>query len=117
MPTRNKQSVRLCEKVLVDGMVLEGGSAVDKSMPTSGNMPVSKSACHSFTGDTANTRGALVLRADKVGAHAVLAGTVHMAAQQLRASIQRMSDQVAGHFFVCVIPISVMAFSEVIGRR
>jgi len=50
--------------VLVDGMVLEGSSAVDKSRSTSGNMPANKAAGNSLTGATANTRGALVMRAE-----------------------------------------------------
>jgi P-type Cu+ transporter len=102
--------VRPGEKVPVDGEVLEGGSAVDESMLTGEPMPVTKSAGDKLLGATLNTSGALVMRADKVGAQTVLAGIVQMVAQaqRSRAPMQRMADKVAGYFVVSVVAISLL---------
>ena len=104
--------VRPGEKVPVDGTVVEGGSAVDESMLTGEPMPVSKRAGDTLIGATLNTSGALVMRADKVGAQTVLAGIVQMVvqAQRSKAPMQRMADQVAGHFVVGVVGIAVLTF-------
>ena len=100
------------EKVPVDGVVVEGGSAVDESMLTGEPMPVTKGPGDKLIGATLNTSGALVMRAEKVGAQTVLAGIVQMVlqAQRSRAPMQRMADQVAGYFVVTVISVAVLAF-------
>jgi Cu+-exporting ATPase len=104
--------VRPGEKVPVDGVVVEGGSAVDESMLTGEPMPVTKGPGDKLIGATLNTSGALVMRAEKVGAQTVLAGIVQMVlqAQRSRAPMQRMADQVAGYFVVTVISVAVLAF-------
>jgi Cu+-exporting ATPase len=104
--------VRPGEKVPVDGVVIEGGSAVDESMLTGEPMPVTKATGDKVIGATLNTSGALVMRADKVGAQTVLAGIVQMVAQaqRSRAPMQRMADQVAGYFVVSVVAISLLTF-------
>ncbi|MDP3246020.1 MAG: copper-translocating P-type ATPase [Polaromonas sp.] len=104
--------VRPGEKVPVDGEVLEGGSAVDESMLTGEPMPVTKAPGDKVIGATLNTSGALVMRADKVGAQTVLAGIVQMVAQaqRSRAPMQRMADQVAGYFVVSVVAIALLTF-------
>jgi Cu+-exporting ATPase len=108
----DKLRVRPGEKVPVDGVVIEGGSAVDESMLTGEPMPVTKAAGDPLIGATLNTSGALVMRADKVGAQTVLAGIVQMVAQaqRSRAPMQRMADQVAGYFVVSVVAISLSTF-------
>ena len=108
----DKLRVRPGEKVPVDGVVIDGGSAVDESMLTGEPMPVSKAAGDQLIGATLNTSGALVMRADKVGAQTVLAGIVQMVAQaqRSRAPMQRMADHVAGYFVVSVVAIAVMTF-------
>ena len=108
----DKLRVRPGEKVPVDGVVIEGGSAVDESMLTGEPMAVGKTAGDTLIGATLNTSGALVMRADKVGAQTVLAGIVQMVAQaqRSRAPMQRMADQVAGYFVVSVVAIAVMTF-------
>ena len=104
--------VRPGEKVPVDGVVVEGGSAVDESMLTGEPMPVSKRVGDKLIGATLNTNGALVMRSEKVGAQTVLASIVQMVvqAQRSRAPMQRMADQVAGYFVVTVVGIALLTF-------
>jgi Cu+-exporting ATPase len=73
--------VRPGEKVPVDGVVLEGSSALDESMLTGEPIPVAKSAGDRLIGATLNTSGALIMRAQKVGAETVLAQIVQMVAR------------------------------------
>ncbi|HYN64403.1 MAG TPA: copper-translocating P-type ATPase, partial [Candidatus Limnocylindrales bacterium] len=104
--------VRPGEKVPVDGVVVEGSSAVDESMLTGEPMPVSKRVGDKLIGATLNTNGALVMRSERVGSQTVLASIVQMVvqAQRSKAPMQRMADQVAGYFVVTVIGIAVLAF-------
>ena len=102
--------VRPGEKVPVDGVVIEGSSAVDESMLTGEAMPVTKRAGDTLIGATLNTTGALVMRSDKVGSETVLARIVQMVAQAQRskAPMQRMADVVAGWFVMAVIAIALL---------
>ncbi len=102
--------VRPGEKVPVDGVVLEGDSAVDASMITGEPMPVSKRVGDSVTGATVNGTGALLIRAERVGAETLLAQIVAMVAeaQRSRAPIQRLADVVAGYFVPAVIAAAVL---------
>jgi len=104
--------VRPGEKVPVDGAVTEGASAVDESMLTGEPMPVTKRAGDKLIGATLNTSGALVMRAEKVGAQTVLASIVQMVvqAQRSRAPMQRMADRVAGYFVVSVVAVALLTF-------
>ena len=104
--------VRPGEKVPVDGVVVEGGSAVDESMLTGEPIPVSKRAGDKLIGATLNTNGALVMRAEKIGSQTVLASIVQMVvqAQRSKAPMQRMADQVAGYFVVAVVSIALLTF-------
>jgi P-type Cu+ transporter len=104
--------VRPGEKVPVDGVVIEGSSAVDESMLTGEPMPVRKTKGDDLIGATLNTSGALVMRAENVGVKTVLAGIVTMVAQaqRSRAPMQRMADRVAGYFVVVVVSISLLTF-------
>jgi P-type Cu+ transporter len=104
--------VRPGEKVPVDGVVLEGSSAVDESMLTGEPVPVTKRAGDPLIGATMNTNGALVMRAQKVGSQTVLASIVQMVvqAQRSRAPMQRMADQVAGYFVVGVVAAALLTF-------
>ncbi|MBK9625550.1 MAG: heavy metal translocating P-type ATPase [Rhodocyclaceae bacterium] len=104
--------VRPGEKVPVDGVVVEGSSAVDESMLTGEPMPVSKRADDKVIGATLNTSGALVMRSEKVGSATVLAQIVQMVAQaqRSRAPMQRMADVVAGYFVISVVGIALLTF-------
>jgi len=104
--------VRPGEKVPVDGVVVEGGSAVDESMLTGEPLPVSKRPDDKLIGATLNTSGALTMRAEQVGEQTVLAHIVQMvaAAQRSRAPLQRMADVVAGYFVIAVVAIALLTF-------
>jgi P-type Cu+ transporter len=102
--------VRPGEKVPVDGVVLEGESAVDEAMLTGEPIPLTKRPGDKLIGATQNTSGALVMRAEAVGSRTVLAQIVQMVAQaqRSRAPMQRMADRVAGWFVVTVVAIAVL---------
>ncbi|PKO33061.1 MAG: copper-translocating P-type ATPase [Betaproteobacteria bacterium HGW-Betaproteobacteria-7] len=104
--------VRPGEKVPVDGVVVEGVSAIDESMLTGEPLPVTKREGDQAIGATMNTSGSLVIRSEKVGAQTVLAQIVQMVAQAQRskAPMQRMADVVAGYFVVVVIAIALLSF-------
>jgi Cu+-exporting ATPase len=75
-------------------------------MLTGEPMPVSKRPGDKLIGATLNTSGALVMRAEKVGAQTMLSQIVQMVAQaqRSRAPMQRMADVVAGWFVIVVVP-------------
>ena len=104
--------VRPGEALPVDGVVLEGASAVDESMVTGESMPLAKAAGAKVIGATINGTGALVVRAERVGSDTVLARIVHMVAdaQRSRAPIQRVADLVSSWFVPAVIIIAMGAF-------
>src|SRR5229473_6961640 len=108
----DKLRVRPGEKVPVDGIVLEGHSAVDESMVTGEPIPAEKSPGDRVTGATLNTTGSLVMRADRVGSETLLARIVAMvaAAQRSRAPIQSLADKVSGWFVPGVILVALAAF-------
>jgi len=99
--------IRPGESVPADGAVLEGRSAVDESMITGESMPVQKEAPSKVIAGTINGTGALVMRAEKIGADTVLARIVHMVAeaQRSRAPIQRLTDSVSAWFVPAVIAL------------
>ncbi len=105
--------VRPGDKVPVDGIVLEGRSALDESMVTGESMPVTKEKDARVIGGTLNTSGSFVMRADKIGRDTLLAQIVQMVAtaQRSRAPIQRLADQVSGWFVPLVIAIALLAFA------
>jgi Cu+-exporting ATPase len=104
--------VRPGDAVPVDGVVLEGKSAIDESMVTGESMPVEKEQAAKVIGGTINGTGALVVRADKVGADTLLSRIVHMVAeaQRSRAPIQRLADAVSAWFVPAVIAVALVAF-------
>jgi len=104
--------VRPGEKVPVDGVVLDGHSAVDESMISGEPLPVEKSPGDKVTGATVNGTGSFVMRAERVGSDTLLAQIVHMVAeaQRTRAPIQKLADTVAGWFVPAVIIVAIVAF-------
>ncbi|HWI20503.1 MAG TPA: copper-translocating P-type ATPase [Vicinamibacterales bacterium] len=104
--------IRPGEKVPVDGVVLEGASAVDESMVTGEPMPVEKQTGDRVTGATVNNTGSLIMQAERVGADTLLARIVQMVAeaQRSRAPIQKLADTVSGYFVPAVILIALVTF-------
>src|SRR6267378_843061 len=104
--------VRPGERVPVDGVVIEGTSAVDESMVTGEPIPVEKTPGSRVTGGTVTGTGSFVMRAERVGAETLLAQIVRMVseAQRTRAPIQRLADQVSAWFVPAVIVIAVLTF-------
>jgi Cu+-exporting ATPase len=102
--------VRPGEKVPVDGVVVEGSSAVDEAMLTGEPLPIVKGPGDAVIGATLNTNGALVIRSERVGSATMLSQIVQMVsqAQRSRAPMQRMADQVAGYFVMAVVGIALL---------
>ncbi|HTS50123.1 MAG TPA: copper-translocating P-type ATPase, partial [Bryobacteraceae bacterium] len=108
----HKLRVRPGEKIPVDGVVLEGSSAVDESMITGEPIPAEKDPGSRVTGGTVNGTGSFVMQAERVGADTLLARIVKMVneAQRSRAPIQRLADVVASWFVPAVIAVAVVTF-------
>ena len=104
--------IRPGEKVPVDGVVIEGSSAIDESMLSGESLPVNKYIDSRVTAATLNIHGMLVIRSERVGSHTVLAQIVQMVtqAQRSRAPMQRMADIVAGYFVISVAVIALLTF-------
>ena len=104
--------VRPGEKVPVDGVVVEGASAVDEAMVTGEPIPVDKAAGDRVTGGTVNGNGALIVEARRVGAETLLAQIVKLVgeAQRSRAPIQKLADTVSGWFVPAVIVVAIATF-------
>jgi len=102
--------VRPGERVPVDGVVIEGRSAVDESMVSGEPIPVEKVPGSRVTGGTVNTTGSFVMRAERVGADTLLAQIVRMVseAQRSRAPIQRLADVVSSWFVPAVVLIAAV---------
>ncbi|RMH12387.1 MAG: heavy metal translocating P-type ATPase, partial [Gemmatimonadetes bacterium] len=105
--------VRPGEKVPVDGVVVEGRSAVDESMVTGESVPVERAPGDEVVGGTLNASGVLVVRATRVGRDTVLARIVEMVrtAQGSKPPIQRVVDVVAGYFVPAVMIVAVISFA------
>jgi Cu+-exporting ATPase len=104
--------VRPGDSVPVDGVVLEGRSAIEESMVTGESMPVEKAPGATVIGGTINGTGSLIMRAEKVGSDTMLARIVQMVAeaQRSRATIQRLADIVSAWFVPAVIVVAVASF-------
>jgi Cu+-exporting ATPase len=104
--------VRPGDAVPVDGSVVDGKSAVDESMVTGESMPSTKEPGDHVIGGTVNGTGALVMRAETVGAGGMLSRIVAMVAdaQRSRAPIQKLADTLAGYFVPAVLAVAVAAF-------
>ena len=105
--------VRPGEKIPVDGVLIDGQSAVDESMVTGESMPVSKGHSAKVIAGTLNRSGSFVMRAEKVGRDTLLAQIVQTvaAAQRSRAPIARLADQVAAWFVPAVLAVALIAFT------
>ena len=105
--------VRPGERLPVDGVVLEGASAVDEAMVTGEPIPVEKGPGTRVIGGTINGTGSLVMRAERVGGETLLSQIVRMVseAQRSRAPIQRLADVVSSYFVPAVVLVAVVTFA------
>ena len=104
--------VRPGESIPVDGVVLEGGSAVDESALTGESIPVEKTAGDTVNAATVNRTGSFTFRATRVGADTSLAKIIQLVedANATKAPIARLADKVAGVFVPVVFVISAVTF-------
>ena len=104
--------VRPGERVPVDGVLIEGASAVDESMLTGEPIPVEKTSGDAVIGATLNASGSFVMRAERVGPDTTLAQIVSLVerAQGSKAPIQRLADRVTGWFVPAVLVIAALTF-------
>ncbi|ORX23219.1 copper-translocating P-type ATPase [Thermoanaerobacterium sp. PSU-2] len=104
--------VRPGEKIPVDGVIVEGSSAIDESMITGESIPVDKNVNDEVIGATINKTGTFKFKATKVGKDTVLSQIIKMVedAQGSKAPIQEIADKVSGVFVPVVIGIAVITF-------
>ncbi len=104
--------VRPGEKIPVDGVILEGSSAIDESMITGESLPVEKTVGDSVIGATINKLGAFKFEARKVGKETALAQIIKLVedAQASKAPIQRLADQISAVFVPVVAGIALLTF-------
>ncbi|HEX2756729.1 MAG TPA: heavy metal translocating P-type ATPase, partial [Candidatus Limnocylindrales bacterium] len=104
--------VRPGDRLPVDGLVVDGGSAVDESMLTGEPVPVVKTAGDEVFGATVNTTGTFAFRATRVGADTALARIVSLVerAQGSKAPIQRLADRISEIFVPGVLGIAALTF-------
>lgn len=99
------------EKIPVDGVIVEGQSAVDESMITGESLPVEKVVGDQVVGATINKSGTFAFRAEKIGSETALAQIIKLVeeAQGSKAPIQRLADQISGVFVPIVMAIALVA--------
>jgi Cu+-exporting ATPase len=104
--------VRPGERVPVDGVILEGASAVDESMVTGEPLAVAKGPGDKVIGATVNTTGSFIMQAERVGAETLLAQIIQLVAeaQRSRAPIQRLADRVSAVFVPTVVALACLTF-------
>ncbi len=105
--------VRPGEKVPVDGVVVEGQSALDESMLTGESLPVEKGPGDAVIGATLNKTGSFVFRATKVGKETTLAQIVRLVeeAQGSKAPMQKLADTISGYFVPAVLALAALTFA------
>lgn len=104
--------VRPGEKIPVDGIIIEGSSAVDESMLTGESLPVEKSTNDTVTGASLNTYGFIKIRAIRVGSDTLLSQIIKVTeeAQSSKANIQKTADKVSAFFIPAVLLLSLITF-------
>ncbi|MER2006088.1 MAG: heavy metal translocating P-type ATPase [Psychrobacillus sp.] len=100
------------EKIPVDGIVIDGNSAVDESMLTGESIPVDKVPGASLFGSTINKNGSIQMQATKIGRDTALAQIIKVVedAQGSKAPIQRLADKISGIFVPIVVGIAIVTF-------
>ncbi|WP_353094973.1 heavy metal translocating P-type ATPase [Tissierella praeacuta] len=104
--------VRPGEKIPVDGVIVEGHSAVDESMITGESIPIDKAVDDEVIGATINKFGTFKFRANKIGKDTVLSQIIKLVedAQGSKAPVQRLADKISGIFVPVVVIIALVTF-------
>ncbi len=104
--------VRPGEKIPVDGIIINGHSAIDESMVTGESMPVEKKKNDAVIGSTINKHGSFTFKATKVGAETTLSRIIKLIeeAQTKKAPIQRFADAVSAYFVPAILIIALGTF-------
>ena len=105
--------VRPGEKIPVDGVIVEGESAIDESMVTGESMPASKYKGDRVIGATMNRSGSFIYKATKVGKDTMLSQIIKLVeeAQGSKAPIQRLADIISSYFVPAVIILAISTFA------
>ncbi len=100
------------EKIPVDGIIIDGESAIDESMITGESMPVEKNKNDLVIGATINKHGSFKFKATKIGANSTLAQIIKLIedAQGKKAPIQKFADKISAYFVPVVILIAIISF-------
>ncbi len=101
------------ERIPVDGVIIEGASAIDESMITGESIPVEKFTGSQVIGGTVNKHGSFKFKATKVGANTTLSQIVKLIedTQGEKAPIQRFADSISSYFVPIVVLIALLTFS------
>lgn len=104
--------VRPGEAIPLDGIVMEGVSAVDESMISGEHISIDKTVGSEVTGGTLNNTGSFLMRVEKVGADTILSKIIHLVseAQRTKAPVQKLVDKVSSYFVPFVLLLSLMTF-------
>jgi Cu+-exporting ATPase len=104
--------VRPGEKIPVDGIIIEGKSAVDESMVTGESLPVDRASGDMVIGSTMNKTGTFLFKATKVGSKTMLAQITELVsrAQSSRATVQKLVDTVSSYFVPIVLILAIITF-------
>ena len=104
--------VRPGERVPVDGIIVEGNSALDESMITGESIPIDKGVGDEVIGATINKFGAFKFKAMKIGKDTVLSQIIKLVedAQGSKAPVQRLADKISGIFVPVVVGIALVTF-------
>lgn len=105
--------VRPGEKIPVDGVIVEGNSAIDESMVTGESIPADKHKGDTVIGATMNKSGSFIFKATKVGEDSMLAQIIKLVteAQGSKAPIQRLADVISSYFVPIVIMMAIATFT------
>ena len=101
--------IRPGNRIPVDGIIIEGYSAVDESMLTGESIPLEKTAGNSVTGGSINKTGSFIFKATHVGKHTTLARIIKIVedAQNSKPPIARLADNIAAWFVPAVLLIAL----------
>lgn len=108
----NHLRVKPGEIIPVDGVIIEGSSAIDESMISGEPIPVDRVVSERVTGGTLNLNGSFIMQSERVGQDTILSKIIHMVAeaQRSRAPIQSLADTISAYFVPAVVITAIVTF-------